>query len=105
MGQFGMREIILIAIIVLLVFGAKRLPDTARALGKSLRILKSETQAMKADSQTAPAGPPPATKTIQAAPGDVASARPAQEAPRPAETSQRQPQPQPQPQSQSQSQS
>lgn len=93
MGQFGMREIILIAILVLLVFGAKRLPDTARALGKSLRILKSETQAMKTDdSQTAPPGPPPATKTIQAAPGDVASARPAEEAPRPAGASQPQPQ-------------
>ncbi|MEY9874541.1 sec-independent protein translocase protein TatA [Streptacidiphilus sp. MAP12-33] len=40
-------EIIIIAVVVLLLFGAKRLPDSARALGKSLRILKSEVGAMK----------------------------------------------------------
>jgi sec-independent protein translocase protein TatA len=43
-------EIIIIAAVVLLLFGAKRLPDTARGLGKSLRIFKSEVNAMKTDS-------------------------------------------------------
>lgn len=38
-------EIIIIAVVVLVLFGAKRLPDTARSLGKSLRILKAETRA------------------------------------------------------------
>jgi sec-independent protein translocase protein TatA len=38
-------EIIIIALVVLVLFGAKRLPDTARSLGKSLRILKAETRA------------------------------------------------------------
>jgi sec-independent protein translocase protein TatA len=49
--MFGLRpgEIILILLIVLLLFGAKRLPDTARSLGRSLRILKSETKAMRDD--------------------------------------------------------
>jgi sec-independent protein translocase protein TatA len=65
-------EIIIIAVVVLLLFGAKRLPDSARALGKSLRILKSEVGAMKSDEPTAPAGPParpaPTTPTIPAAP-------------------------------------
>ncbi|MEU6596592.1 twin-arginine translocase TatA/TatE family subunit [Streptomyces flaveolus] len=31
----------------LLLFGSRKLPDTARALGKSMRILKSEAKAMK----------------------------------------------------------
>lgn len=35
------------AIVVLVLFGSKKLPDTARALGKSMRILKSEARAMK----------------------------------------------------------
>jgi sec-independent protein translocase protein TatA len=46
-------EIIILAVVVLLLFGAKRLPDSARALGKSLRILKSEVGAMKAHSSDA----------------------------------------------------
>ncbi|RPK87618.1 MULTISPECIES: Sec-independent protein translocase subunit TatA [Streptomyces] len=37
----------ILAVIVIVVFGSKKLPDTARALGKSLRILKSEAKAMK----------------------------------------------------------
>ncbi|MFC1417970.1 Sec-independent protein translocase subunit TatA [Streptacidiphilus cavernicola] len=53
-------EILIIAVVVLLLFGAKRLPDSARALGKSLRILKSETQAMRTDSNTDNDTPAPA---------------------------------------------
>ncbi|RKN07230.1 Sec-independent protein translocase subunit TatA [Streptomyces radicis] len=86
MGQIGARELVVLAIIVLLVFGAKRLPDIARSLGKSARILKSETAAMKAENNTAAAPPKeepePATgtaRTIQAAPGDVSTARPVEE--------------------------
>jgi sec-independent protein translocase protein TatA len=48
-GQLGTGELILIALVVLLLFGAKRLPDTARALGKSLRIFKAEAQALRED--------------------------------------------------------
>lgn len=86
-------HLIIVVVVVFLLFGAKRLPDTARALGKSLRILKSETRALKedfkegvsgepkqtADSTGASGGAPddrPAQRTIQAAPGDTASARP-----------------------------
>ncbi|WP_059010217.1 Sec-independent protein translocase subunit TatA [Streptomyces specialis] len=91
MGQIGARELILLAIVVLLVFGAKRLPDIARSLGKSARILKSETAALKAESAATPpqGGEPQAptvAKTIQSAPGDVAGARPVEE-PRPAQQS------------------
>ncbi|MEY9875050.1 TatA/E family protein of Tat protein translocase [Streptacidiphilus sp. MAP12-33] len=39
-------EIALIALVVLLLFGAKRLPGTARALGRSLRVLKAEAAAL-----------------------------------------------------------
>jgi sec-independent protein translocase protein TatA len=42
--------IIIIAVFVLL-FGAKKLPDAARSLGKSMRIFKSEIKEMQADSK------------------------------------------------------
>ncbi|MFI6684787.1 Sec-independent protein translocase subunit TatA [Streptomyces sp. NPDC050485] len=74
--------LILVAVLVL-VFGSKKLPDAARALGKSMRILKSETKAMKEEGGTPPTASsasdpatPEAPRTIQAAPGDTASARP-----------------------------
>ncbi|MDG9682220.1 Sec-independent protein translocase subunit TatA [Streptomyces sp. DH18] len=43
-------HLLILAVIVIVVFGSKKLPDTARALGKSLRILKSEARAMKDES-------------------------------------------------------
>ena len=57
-------EIIILAVVVLLLFGAKRLPDTARALGKSLRILKSEMGAMKSDKQDATVTAAPPTTVV-----------------------------------------
>lgn len=58
-------EILIIVALILLLFGAKRLPDAARGLGRSLRIFKAETKAMHDDDETgvdaanpAPAAPP-----------------------------------------------
>ena len=42
--------LIVIAVFVLL-FGAKRLPDAARSLGKSMRIFKSEIKEMQSDGK------------------------------------------------------
>jgi sec-independent protein translocase protein TatA len=82
-GRLGAPEIILILVVLVLLFGAKKLPDMARSLGKSARILKSEAKAMKSDgAESAPADPPghdQAQRTIQAAPGDVSSSRPVSE--------------------------
>ncbi len=49
--------LIVIAVFVLL-FGAKKLPDAARSLGKSMRIFKSEIKEMQADSKPEAAAPP-----------------------------------------------
>ncbi|ANS68756.1 hypothetical protein SLINC_6532 [Streptomyces lincolnensis] len=40
-------HLLIVAIVVIVLFGSKKLPDTARALGRSMRILKSEAKAMK----------------------------------------------------------
>jgi sec-independent protein translocase protein TatA len=83
-GRLGAPEIILILVVIVLLFGAKKLPDMARSLGKSARILKSEAKAMKEDKSSAPADPPaspdePAQRVIQASPGDVSTSRPVNE--------------------------
>ena len=53
--------VIVIAVFVLL-FGAKKLPDAARSLGKSMRIFKSEIKEMQSDSKPeSEAQAPPAT--------------------------------------------
>ncbi|MFJ9192645.1 Sec-independent protein translocase subunit TatA [Streptomyces globisporus] len=44
-------HLLILAVVVIAVFGSKKLPDTARALGKSVRILKSEARAMKDESR------------------------------------------------------
>jgi sec-independent protein translocase protein TatA len=49
-GFQGWHLLILVAVVVLL-FGAKRLPDAARSLGKSMRIFKSEIKEMKSDPE------------------------------------------------------
>lgn len=71
-------EWLIILVLILLLFGAKRLPDMARSLGRSARILKSETKGLRddenadaqgADQQALPAGPPaPATPAPPAPP-------------------------------------
>jgi sec-independent protein translocase protein TatA len=46
-------HLLIVVIAVIVLFGSKRLPDTARALGRSMRILKSEAKALKDDDTTA----------------------------------------------------
>ena len=57
--------LIVIAVFVLL-FGAKKLPDAARSLGKSMRIFKSEIKEMR--DEDAPAAAPVKRETPPAAP-------------------------------------
>lgn len=49
----GPRELIIIALIVVLLFGAPKLPELARSIGKSMRILKDETKSLTDDDSAA----------------------------------------------------
>lgn len=49
--SLGPPEIIMILVVLVLLFGAKRLPDAARSLGRSMRIFKSEVKEMRTDDQ------------------------------------------------------
>lgn len=71
-------HLLLVVIVAIVLFGSKKLPDTARALGKSLRILKSETRAMKDDGAASPS-PSPADGT----PAPAAASGPQNDPPSP----------------------
>lgn len=49
MASIGWAEILICLFVVLLLFGANKLPDLARSMGRSARIFKSEVKEMKND--------------------------------------------------------
>lgn len=56
LNGFGWPHLLIIAVLLILLFGAKRLPDAARGLGRSLQIFKSETRSLREnESDNAPA--------------------------------------------------
>jgi sec-independent protein translocase protein TatA len=63
-------KILIVAVVIIVLFGSRKLPDAARSLGKSMRILKTEVQGMHEDEPT----------------GSAATLTPAQEAPAQIET-------------------
>ena len=56
MFRFGMGELIVILLIILVLFGASRLPQIARALGKSIKEFKKGTKEIKDDIEEATKG-------------------------------------------------
>ncbi|MBO0854640.1 MAG: Sec-independent protein translocase subunit TatA [Nocardia sp.] len=70
MGSLSPTHWVIIALVILVLFGAKRLPDAARGLGRSLRIFKTEMNEMHSEgsgSQGQSAAP------TQSAPGELPS--------------------------------
>ena len=47
--SLGPMEIGLIVLVIVLLFGAKKLPDLARSMGRSMRIFKSEVNEMQSE--------------------------------------------------------
>jgi sec-independent protein translocase protein TatA len=50
MGALRPWHIAILVVVLILLFGAKRLPDAARGLGRSMRILKAETKGLAEDN-------------------------------------------------------
>ena len=76
MPNLGAPEIIIIALVILALFGYKKLPDAARAIGRSARIFKAETKGLRdepaprdlesrAEAQYVRDTPPPAATPAQ----------------------------------------
>ena len=51
MFGIGLPELTIILVIVLVVFGAKKLPDIGAGIGKSIRNFKSEVRGMENNPQ------------------------------------------------------
>ena len=66
-------KIAIIAVLIIVLFGARKLPDAARSLGKSMRILKTEMQSMHDDDEPAQ---PAAVQAPAAAPAPLQAATP-----------------------------
>ena len=75
MGSLSPWHWAILAVVVILLFGAKKLPDAARSLGKSMRIFKSEMREMQTEGK--PEAPSIATLRRGASARAVAAGRPA----------------------------
>ena len=62
-------KLLIVAVLIIVLFGSRKLPDAARSLGKSMRILKTEVQGMHEDDDPASAA------TDTPAPGQAAPAQ------------------------------
>ena len=71
MGSLSPWHWAIIAILVVVLFGAKKLPDAARSLGKSMRIFKSEMREMQSENKAEAS----ALETNTASPTPVQSQR------------------------------
>jgi sec-independent protein translocase protein TatA len=60
-------KILIVAIVIIVLFGSRKLPDAARSLGKSMRILKTEVQGLHDDE-------PEASSAVQVAPAQITPA-------------------------------
>ncbi len=49
LGGLGMPEILLILLIVILLFGAKKIPELARGLGRGIREFKDASKEIKSE--------------------------------------------------------
>jgi len=68
-------KILIVAVVIIVLFGSRKLPDAARSLGRSMRILKTEVQGMHDDEQDTPAAT--TAQAIPAAPAQLQAPAPA----------------------------
>ena len=66
LGNLGFSEIMLILVVVLLIFGAKRLPEIGSSMGKGIREFKKSITEVK-DSVEAGNETPPPTRRLDSA--------------------------------------
>ncbi|WP_372733727.1 Sec-independent protein translocase subunit TatA [Nocardioides sp.] len=56
-GGLGTPELLIILAVLVLLFGATKLPELARGSGRALRIFKAETKGLMDDEDEAPKTP------------------------------------------------
>ncbi|MFB8239569.1 Sec-independent protein translocase subunit TatA [Kitasatospora purpeofusca] len=69
-------HLLLVVAAIALLFGSKRLPDLARGLGRSMRILKAETRALHEDEPQPDTQPEPVSAIEPTTANEPAAPRP-----------------------------
>jgi sec-independent protein translocase protein TatA len=63
MGELSPWHLLILAAVFVVLFGSRKLPDAARSLGKSMRIFKAETKALRdSDENTDEVRPAPSVQ-------------------------------------------
>ena len=70
-------KILIVAVVIIVLFGSEKLPDAARSLGRSMRILKKEVGSMHEDEPGPGVPAQDASPAAQVAPAQLAAAVPA----------------------------
>lgn len=66
MGELRPWHIIVLVVVVFVLFGYKKLPDATRALGRSLRILKTEVKSLHDDEPEIASEQPGTPRAVEA---------------------------------------
>ncbi|WP_322750266.1 MULTISPECIES: Sec-independent protein translocase subunit TatA [unclassified Frankia] len=74
MGALSPWHLLIVAVVFVVLFGSRKLPDSARSIGRSLRIFKSEIRALNDDDTTTAQAATPAAVTGNGSPAALASA-------------------------------
>ena len=69
-------KILIVAVVLIVLFGSKKLPHAARSLGQSMRILKKEVQGLHEDE---PESRPPGAPAAAREPAEITAGAPAGE--------------------------
>ncbi len=69
-------KILIIALVIIVLFGSKKLPSAARSLGQSMRILKKEVQGLHEDE---PESRPPGAPVAAQAPAEITAGAPGEQ--------------------------
>jgi sec-independent protein translocase protein TatA len=67
-------KILIVAVVIIVLFGSKKLPSAARSLGQSMRILKREVQGLHEDE---PESRPPGAPAAAREPAEITAGAPA----------------------------
>lgn len=73
-NAFGWPHLLVILAVILLLFGAAKLPALAKSVGQSARVFKGEMKAMREDDAAAKPQPATSDATVQEAPAKTATA-------------------------------
>ena len=76
-------KILIVALVIIVLFGSKKLPSAARSLGQSMRILKKEVQGLHEDE---PEPRPPGDPAAAQAPAEITASAPGEQRARQAQS-------------------